>query len=57
MVTWDLSHLINLIKVFKIDAKVKFLSPVNAQDFSNRKSMTKFLQMLSMNNIQKILMR
>ena len=38
------SHLINLIMVAPINVKVMFLSPINSIDFSDRKSMTKFLQ-------------
>ena len=38
------SHLINVIRLFSISAKVKFLSPINAKDFNDRKSMTNFLQ-------------
>ena len=38
------SHLMNLIRLVSIVAKVKFLSPINSKDFSDRKSMTKFLQ-------------
>ena len=47
------SHLINLIMVAPINVKVMFLSPINSIDFSDRKSMTKFLQNVINNQYSK----
>ena len=33
-------HLINILKLFSIKAKITFLPPLNARDFTNRKNMT-----------------
>ena len=37
-------HLLNVLKLFSITAKVSFLNPIFAKDFENRKSMTFALQ-------------
>ena len=37
-------HLLNVLKLFSITARVYFLKPKNAKDFDNRKSMTLSLQ-------------
>ena len=36
-------HLVNILKLFSIKAKVTFLSPLNGKDFTNRKDMTSTL--------------
>ena len=33
-------HLINVLKLFSIKAKIIFLPPFNGKDFTNRKNMT-----------------
>jgi len=47
------THLINLIGLSSISAKVKFLSPINSKDFNDRKSMTNFLQNVINNSYSK----
>ena len=37
-------HLLNLLKIFSITARVCFLEPINSKDFKNRKNMTLSLQ-------------
>ena len=36
-------HLINILKLFSIKAKITFLSPFKGKDFANRKDMTSTL--------------
>ena len=36
-------HLINILKLFSIQAKIIFLPPLNGRDFTNRKDMTSTL--------------
>ena len=48
-------HLLDLVKLFSITAKVKFLNPICAKDFKDRKSMTFFLHTVINNEYSKII--
>ena len=49
------SHVFNIIKLISICVEVKFLNPIKASDFKNRKSITLFLHTSIYNNYSKMI--